>query len=86
MHIGVGPLPAEGENLGGTGVRPCEINGPVSVKGQRGRQLCIRHRRVPVAAAEVRVTQIRQAHARVTGRQAIAKPGGGNAEVGDGTG
>ena len=37
VRIGVGPLPAEGENLGGTGVRLSEINGAVAVHGQRGR-------------------------------------------------
>ena len=40
VRIGVGPLPAEGENLGGTGVGPSEINRAVGVHGQRGRQLC----------------------------------------------
>ncbi len=86
VRTGGGPLPTEGEDLGGTGVRPSEVNRAVGVHGQRSRQLCIRHRGVPVAAAEVCVAQIRQAHARVAGGQAVAEPGGGDAEVGDSAG
>ena len=56
----VGPFTAKGEDLGVACVRPSEIERTVGVHGQRGRQLCVRHGRVPVASAEVRVAQVRQ--------------------------
>ena len=78
--------PRKARTCAATGVRPSEINRAVGVHGQRGRQLCIRRRRVPVTAAEVRVAQRRQTKARVASGQAVAEPGGSNAEVGDGAG
>ena len=61
-------------------------SGAVGVLCQCGRQLGMGDRRVPVAPAEMGVTQMRHARTRIGGGQAGAQPGRRHTEVGDGPG
>ena len=65
VRLGRGPLAAEGEDLGGAGVRPGQVERAVDVLCQRRRQLRVGDGRVPVAPAEMSVAQMRQARTRI---------------------
>ena len=83
VRLGGRPLAAKGKDLGGAGVGPSQVERTVDVLRQADRQLGVRDGRVPVAPAEMGVTQMGHTRTRIGRRQAGAQPSRRHTEVGD---
>ena len=67
-------------------MRPGQIQGAVGILGQRGGEPGVRQGCIPVASAEVSLTQMRQTRNGIGRRDSGTQPSGGGAQIGDGAG